>query len=199
MNQPQSNGVASTGTAKRLRLIVLVTILLLVYFISQHFGLAERFDPNAMRLYVASTGIVGVLVYLLLFCAGLVLSVPGILFMVVAGLAWGQLYGALIALLGANLAIIFSFTVVRRVQGEGFEADDVNNRIFKKMLQGLEKHPVRTVALLRCLISTAPGLNYGFAVSSITDRQHLFGTLIGTIIPVVSIVWVSDWLAMRLF
>ncbi|MBT8149600.1 MAG: VTT domain-containing protein, partial [Gammaproteobacteria bacterium] len=113
--------------------------------------------------------------------------------------AWGQLYGSLIALLGANLAIIVSFTIVRRFHGEGFEADDVNNRVFKKMLRGLEKHPVRTVALLRCLISTAPGLNYGFAISSITDRQHLLGTVMGTIIPVVSIVWLSDWLAGRLF
>ncbi len=152
-----------------------------------------------MRLAVGEMGVLGVVLYVLLFCAGLVLSVPGIIFMVVGGLAWGKFYGALVALLGANLAIIFSFTVVRRFHGEGFEADKVDNAFLKKMLHGLERHPVRTMVIARFFLSTAPGLNYGFALSSVSDRQHLIGTLIGTVVPVTSIVFFSDWLLLQLF
>ena len=157
----------------------------------RYFGIAERFDPEALRIVVDETGWLGVLIYLLLFCAALVLSVPGIIFIVARGLAWGSFYGTLVAWVGANFAIIFSFTVVRRFNGAGFESEDIANKYLKRLLHGFELYPIRTIIISRFFFSTAPGLNYGFALSSVTDRQHLIGTLIGTTVPVTSIVFLN--------
>ncbi len=178
---------------------MLLTLIFILYLLGRYFGISERFDPEALRVVVGETGLLGVLIYLLLFCAGLVLSVPGIIFMVASGLAWGGFYGTLVAWIGANLAIIFSFTVVRRFNGAGFESADITNKYLKRLLHGLELYPIRTIIISRFFFSTAPGLNYGFALSSVTDRQHLVGTLIGTTVPVTSIVFFSDWLAGQLF
>jgi len=184
---------------RRARLLMLLALLFILYLVGRYFGVAERFDPQALRVVVGETGWLGVLIYLLLFCAGLVLSVPGIIFMVASGLAWGGFYGTLVAWVGANLAIIFSFAVVRRFNGAGFESEDIVNKYLKRLLHGLEVYPIRTIIISRFFFSTAPGLNYGFALSSVTNRQHLIGTLVGTTVPVTSIVFFSDWLAGRLF
>ncbi|MGB5325390.1 MAG: VTT domain-containing protein [Pseudomonadales bacterium] len=187
------------STRKRKRLVVLLAVLLALIAIGQYFHLAERFEPAVLRGYIQALGIFGILLYLVLFCLGLLFSVPGILFMVTAGLVWGIFPGALIALAGANLAIIFSFTLVRRLNGAGFESESIKNALVRKMLAGLEHRPLRTIAVLRLLFSTAPGLNYGFALSAVSDRQHLVATLLGTIVPVIGIVFLSDWLAKVLF
>ena len=83
--------------------------------------------------------------------------------------------------------------------GAGFESEDIVNKYLKRLLHGLEVYPIRTIIISRFFFSTAPGLNYGFALSSVTNRQHLIGTLVGTTVPVTSIVFFSDWLAGRLF
>ena len=127
---------------RRARLLMLLALLFILYLVGRYFGVAERFDPQALRVVVGETGWLGVLIYLLLFCAGLVLSVPGIIFMVASGLAWGGFYGTLVAWVGANLAIIFSFAVVRRFNGAGFESEDIVNKYLKRLTNLLKQNPL---------------------------------------------------------
>lgn len=195
----EGQGAGNSQRGKRRRLIALCAILFGLFAIGYHFELEQRFDPLTLRNYIQGMGSIGVLLYLVLFCLLLLVSVPGMIFMIAAGMIWGSLYGSLVALLGANLAIHFSFYFVRKFQGAGFEADAVRNPFISRMLSGVERNPVKTVATLRFLVSTAPALNYGFALSSVSTRQHLLGTFLGSLVPVVAVVVFSERLFQWLF
>ncbi|MBT8138727.1 MAG: VTT domain-containing protein [Gammaproteobacteria bacterium] len=198
MTNPEAATSPATRSSRK-RLVILVVVLALLFSLGEYYNLAERFDPLALRDYIQSMGAMGIVLFLLLFCVMLLLSVPGMIFMVAAGLIWGNVQGSIIALLGVNLATAFSFLLVRRWHGSGFEAGAVRNKTMQRMLAGLEKRPVKTVAILRCLFSTAPALNYGFALSGLSTREHTIGTLVGSVLPVVGIVVGADWLLKTLF
>ncbi|NNC54774.1 MAG: TVP38/TMEM64 family protein [Pseudomonadales bacterium] len=198
MPDPELTSSAESRRSHK-RLIILVAVLAVLFALGEYYNLAERFDPLALRDYIQGMGALGILLYLLLFCVTLLLSVPGMIFMVAAGLIWGNVQGSIIALIGVNLATGFSFLLVRRWQGEGYEAEAMRNGMMRRMLSGLERSPIKTVAVLRCLFSTAPALNYGFALSSVSTREHMLGTLVGSVLPVVGIVVGSDWLLKVLF
>ena len=59
---PQSSRPISTK--RRARLLMLFVLLFILYLVGRYFGIAERFDPEALRIVVGETGWLGVLIYL---------------------------------------------------------------------------------------------------------------------------------------
>ena len=61
----------------------------------------------------------------------------------------------------------------------------------RRLLAGLDAHPVKSVALLRVLLQTLPALNYTLALSGLKFRNYLIGTLIGLplAIPMFTVGW----------
>ena len=182
---------------QRLRIALLLLGFGGLYLIARQSGFLDDLDPQQLRLTVQRWGVYGVLVYLLLFSLGLLLYIPGTLFIVTAGLAWGPEWGTLIAYLGTNIAIGFSFVVVRFVGGTPFETHD--HPLIEKLLKTLHARPVTNIAIMRLLMSTNAGLNYLMALSAVTFRQHTLGTLLGTPIPVALAVYFTEWFMRQVF
>lgn len=182
---------------QRLRLPLVIIALILLYLWARQSGILEDADPYRLRALVELWGIWGVSLYLALFCIGLFLYVPGLLFVVAAGLAYGRIGGIPIALLGANLAVTVSFLAVRFVGGTPFERH--SHPLLQKILGSLHASPITNIAILRLLFSTSPALNYLLALSAVTPRQHFLGTLIGTLAPVTITVYLTDRLVSLFF
>ena len=83
---------------QRLRLPALVVVLAGLYVLARQSGLLEDVDPHRIRAIVEQWGLYGVILYVVLFSVGLFLYVPGTLFIIAAGLAYGELWGVPIAL-----------------------------------------------------------------------------------------------------
>ena len=107
------------------------------------------------------------------------------------------LWGILIALLGANVAINASFFCVRMIGGSPLERQTAP--FIRKVIENLQASPILNVALLRLFFWTAPGLNYVLALSPIKALEHFLGTLLGTAIPVAVTVYLTDWLMLKMF
>ena len=182
---------------QRLRLPALVVVLAGLYVLARQSGLLDDVDPRRIRAIVEQWGLYSVILYVVLFSIGLFLYVPGTLFIIAAGLAYGKLWGVPIALLGVNIAINVSFLTVRLIGGTPFEQH--SHPFVGKLLKGLHASPVTNIAIMRLVFWTAPGLNYLLALSAVKPQQHFLGSLVGTIIPVTVMVYFTDWLMLKIF
>lgn len=190
---------ADQGSLKwqRARIPVLVTALLGLYFLARHSGILQDADPHQIRAIVEQWGLYGVVLYILLFSVGLFLYIPGTLFIIAAGLAYGHLWGVIVAMLGANVAVNISFFFVRLIGGTPFETH--RHPLVEKLLRGLHASPVINVSIMRLLVGTSPGLNYLLALSAIKPRQHFLGSCIGMVVPVGTVAYLADWLIVNMF
>jgi len=167
--------------AVRLALLVLLLGGLAVAGVAS--GLTETLSVASLRAWMVEAGALGIFGFLLLFALGTLLQVPGMVFVVAAALAWGQLGGGAIALAGAMLSVSSSFFLVRAVGGRLLA--DVDRPFVKRLLARLDRAPIRTVAALRLVLWVSPPLTYALALSRVPTRAHALGSILGLTLPVV--------------
>ncbi len=180
----------------KLRPLLLVALLIAAYFAIDASGLLEDANPEDIRNLVRSWGVAGVLLYFGLFTLGQIMHVPGIVFVIAAGLAYGPWLGWLIAMLGSLLAVSASFLVARKVGGSPLA--QVEKPHVKRLIGRLHGSPTRTIALLRLVLGSAPWLSYMLALTAVRYSQYLLGTAIGLVVPVFITTWFCDWLLQNL-
>ena len=146
-------------------------------------GVTDDLSVESLRAWLAEAGPAGVLGFFAAFALGTLLHVPGSLFIVAAALAWGQLGGGLIALVGAQLSVIFAFFFVRLLGGRLLA--EVERPLVRRLLARLDRAPVRTVAALRLLFWVSPPVTYALALSRVPARAHALGSALGLIPPVM--------------
>ena len=74
-----------------------------------------------------------------------------------------------------------TFYLVRIVGGRALT--EIKQPLLKRALGPLEKHPIRTVALLRAVLWFAPAVNYALGLSAIRYRDYIVGSAIGFLVP----------------
>ena len=162
------------------RLVGLVLMIVILVVIGRVSGLAEVIgSPERLQAAVESAGPWGVAILIGAFTLGLFIQVPGIVFATAAILCYGRLWGGLLAYFGAVIACSTVFTCVRAVGGSAL--DEIEKPWVRKILAQIDDHPLRTVTLLRLVFWSSPQLNYAFALSKVSFRHHLLGTMIGLI------------------
>ena len=167
---------------KMWRVLALVVVLGGLFAVGIATGVTDHLSVDVMRDAIVGAGALGVLMFIAAFAVGLLVQVPGMLFIGAAALAWGQGGGAVVGLAGAVIAVTASFIVVRSVGGKLL--DDVQKPWLRKIMAKLEARPVRTIALLRLVMWLAPPLNYALAMSGVTLRQYVVGSAIGLVVPI---------------
>jgi len=172
--------------SRKVRLAGLFIGLVVIYVVGHTTGLFERVSVKWIRQVVEASGPWGIVVYELVFVAGVMLFIPGMVFIVAGILAWGPIPGAPLALVGALLAIAISFQFYRTVGG-GDALSAIDKPFVKRILSQLEERPVRTVALLRLFFWASPPVNTAFALSNIDARAHFVGSVLA-MVPVVIVV-----------
>ncbi len=168
---------------RKVRLAGLFIGLAALYAVGHFTGLFERVSVKWIREVVLAAGPWGALVYEVAFVAGVMLFIPGMVFIVAGILAWGPMPGAPLALLGALLAIGISFQFYRTVGG-GDALSAIERPFMQRMLAQLDERPVRTVAFLRLFFWASPPVNTAFALSNIDARAHFVGSAFA-MVPVV--------------
>jgi uncharacterized membrane protein YdjX (TVP38/TMEM64 family) len=88
---------------------------------------------------------------------------------------------------------VITFLAVRFVGGDALRQFD--NRIAASLLGRLDAHPVGSIILLRTLFQTVPALNYTLALSGVSFRHYLAGTLLGLPLPIALYCLFFDFLA----
>lgn len=142
--------------------------------------LGQYLDPEWLRDYIQSFGPIAPLVYVLLYCIGPVLFVPGAILSVAGGLAFGALWGTVLTIFGATIGATLAFFVARYLGREFVER--LLKGKFKILDKASERHGFKIILFLR-LIPLVPfnALDYAAGLSRIRVRDYILGTLIGII------------------
>jgi len=174
------------------RLVLLAVLVVGFFVVARVTGLNAYLSTERIRAVTAAAGFWGPIVFVLIFCLGELVHVPGAVFVAAAVVAYGRATGGVLAFVGALAAVSVSFVVVRTIGGKPLAA--IRFSLARRILSHLEGHPVRTIFLLRLLLWMAPQLNYALALSSVRFRSYLFGTALGLLAPISGLVLLSDQL-----
>lgn len=174
----------SPAASRWLRIGALVVVLGGLAIAGVTSGVTRDLSVDAIRGWMLGAGAAGVLLFVAAFALGTLVQIPGMLFVAAAALAYGELAGAAVALVGAVISVATSFWLVRTVGGKLLA--EVDKPLMKRVLARLDRAPVRTVALLRLVFWVAPPLNYALALSNVSGRAYLVGSAVGLIVPVTA-------------
>ena len=166
-----------------LRLLALAVVLVGMVVAGHASGVTEGLTVDAVRARAQQAGPLGVVSFLVVFCVGELLHVPGLVFVAAGVLAYGQLQGGVIGFVGALLSVSFSFWVVRTVGGSALA--EIERPWIRRALARLESRPVLTVAILRTVFQMSPPLNYALALTPIRFGQYLAGSALGLVLPML--------------
>jgi uncharacterized membrane protein YdjX (TVP38/TMEM64 family) len=164
------------------RLVAVVLFLAVLVGAFELSGLRGHLDLAFLRQAIEAHRVGGVIVFVLLFCLGNLIQVPGWVFLAAAVLTLGRLWGGAVTYAAAVVACAVTFVIIRAVGGDALRA--LQGRIARRILGQLDARPVGSVALLRVLFQTAPALNYALAMSGVRFRSYLVGTLLGLPLPI---------------
>ena len=162
-----------------LRLSLLAVFLVGVYTIGRMTGLTSELTVDGIRESMRQAGVAGFFVFVATFCVGQLLYIPGFVFVMVAGLAYGPLWGAIASLIAANISVAVSFWIVRTIGGQPLKDMRINRPFLQKPLDHLEDRPVRSMIVIRLFLWAIPPVNYTLAMSGVSFRDYMMAAAIG--------------------
>src|SRR5215813_13991768 len=176
----------------RLRLIAALALALLLFGIGRALDLQQHLTVESLRATMASAGTAGAALYVIAFCLGELLHVPGLVFVAAGVLAYGPALGGPLAFLGAVASVSVSFWIVRAVGGRPL--GELQTRWVRRALAQLDARPIVTIALLRLVLILAPPLNYALALSQVSFAHYFLGSVLGLVAPIALAVTLFDYL-----
>ncbi|SKC90934.1 TVP38/TMEM64 family protein [Maledivibacter halophilus] len=173
--------VKEQGKKKDLgKLIIAVLVIAIGFFIAWKIGLVSKIqDVQAMQSFFKSFGILGYLVFVLVFIASCVFMLPGSMLTIIAGIAFGPIRGGIVSLLGATLGATAAFLVAKYVARGMIEDKIGKNEMFKKIDDGVEKNGTSFLILTR-LVPVFPFSfqNYAYGLTKINISTYFIVSLI---------------------
>lgn len=143
------------------------------------------FTPAALRDYIRSFGQLAVLVYIIAYALNTISILPPIAALsLAAGLAFGEVWGALYLMTGAMIGTSITF-MIGRYFGRGL-IEKISKGKFKDLEDRLANNGFMTVLFFR-VIPLVPYevLNYAGGLSKVKFRDYFFATSLGLIPGVI--------------
>jgi uncharacterized membrane protein YdjX (TVP38/TMEM64 family) len=178
------------------RLALVAAFFVALAVLVQMTGLRDHLSLAFLRAQFEGHVVQGLLLFALLFSLGSLVQVPGWIFLAAAVLTLGRVWGGAATLVAAIVSACVSFAILRGLGGDALR--ELPGRLAARAFAQLDAHPVRSVALLRMVMGTAPPLNLALALSGVRFRHYLAGSLIGLPVPIAAYTLFFD-AAARLF
>lgn len=163
-----------------MKLLVTVAIIAAVFLIAWQTGIVDYLkDVEAMQAWFEGFGVLGYIVFILVFIAVAVFMLPATLLTIVAGITFGPIKGALLALIGATAGAMVAFLVSKYVARNFFVEKFQDNRIFHKIDKGVEKNGISFLILTR-LVPIFPYnvQNYAYGITNLPFLKYSVVSLI---------------------
>jgi uncharacterized membrane protein YdjX (TVP38/TMEM64 family) len=176
---PLPSDSPTSGRNGKLAAVVAVLVVLLVAY---ELGVFEHLrDPAALAQSLVAMGAWGYVAFVVTYAAVQPFGVPGTIFVFGAALIWPWPIAFALSMIGTMAASIIGFSFARFVA-----RDWISSRIpaqFKKYDDALVRRAFVTVILMRLIFWMPPLLHAFFGVSKVRFWTHVWGSLIGYILP----------------
>lgn len=134
------------------KIIIAVAVLVALVVILKVTGVFDMLtieNLQNLKEWINSFGVVAPILYLVLYTIGGVAFLPGTPLALLAGIAFGPVWGSLLACTGATLGATLAFIVARYAARKMVEEWASKNEVFKKIDQGVEKQGWRMLMITR--------------------------------------------------
>ena len=150
----------------------------------------HQLDPATLDGWLASFGVLGPLVYVILYAIGTVAFVPGSLFALAGGVLFGPVWGSVLNLAGATLGASLAFLTARYLAGDW--ALRKAGGSLKKLMSGVEAEGWRFVAFVR-LVPLFPFnlTNYAFGLTRIGFLPYVITSFICMAPGAIAYTWLG--------
>ncbi|MEO7110091.1 MAG: VTT domain-containing protein [Polyangiaceae bacterium] len=179
MSLPTADTKATSGRNGKIAAVVAALVML---FVAYELGVFEQVrNPAALAKSLVAMGAWGYVAFVVTYAAVQPFGVPGTIFVFGAALIWPWPIAFALSMLGTMAASIIGFSFARFVA-----RDWISSRIpqqFKKYDEALVRRAFVTVILMRLIFWMPPLLHAFFGVSKVRFWTHVWGSLIGYIIP----------------
>jgi uncharacterized membrane protein YdjX (TVP38/TMEM64 family) len=169
------------------RLVLLAAFLAGLYAIGRMTGLNDELTVDRIRQSMGEAGVWGFVVFVATFCIGQLIYIPGIVFVVVSGLAYGPFWGSIASVIAGTISVAVSFFIVRTIGGQPLKSIHIKRPLLQKPLDRLEQQPLRSMIVIRFFLWAVPPVNYTLAMSGVTFRDYMIAAVIGMTPPFVAL------------
>jgi uncharacterized membrane protein YdjX (TVP38/TMEM64 family) len=159
-----------------LRVIVLAVASLGLMFIGRHSALSEYFSVEGLHKLILEAGAYGIALFVVLYALGILMNIPGVLYLFIGFMVYGEFNGFLIVYLASFVAVLVHFFFARFMAGEALA--EIKQPFIKKQLAKLQTHPIRTILVLRVIFYVSPPVNYALALSAVRTRDFILGSIV---------------------
>jgi len=188
---PES-GRGFRGAAPWLRPLIFLLVLAGLFIIGRALNLQEYLQEDRLRRIIASCGMWGPVVYLLVLTIAPSLLLPALPIIVAGGILFGPWGGVVYSILGASAASILAF-LVSRYLARDWVATKISGSKLAHLDNLVARHGWKIVVLTR-LIVVLPFflLNYAFGLTRINFLPYALATLFALLPSVIATVLVSS-------
>jgi uncharacterized membrane protein YdjX (TVP38/TMEM64 family) len=175
--------------------ILLIAAVVVIIIISAKLGVGERL--GALQDWIRSLGVLGPLVFTVVYAVATVAALPGSALSILAGAIFGPVLGVITVIFAATLGASLAFLVSRYLARSSIEKWLDGNEKFLKLDELTAKHGDIMVAITR-LVPIFPFnlLNYGFGLTRVSFRTYAVWSFVcmlpGTILYVVGSAAVAE-------
>ncbi len=178
----------------RVRRILLALVLVACIATGIWLAYTGRLTQAAIGGWVRSWGPWSAPAFVLAFTLGELVHLPGMLFVFVARAAYGGVVGYFLSYGAAIVAVTAPFLLVRGIRTQRERTWQPRWRFLRRLLDGVETHPIRSVVLLRLFLWISPPLDYALAFTSISLRDYVIGSAIGLAPCIAAVICGIGWL-----
>ncbi|HEX8171657.1 MAG TPA: TVP38/TMEM64 family protein [Thermoanaerobaculia bacterium] len=171
---------------------ILLAAALLVAFI-----LAVRLLPLGawvaqFQTWVRSIGVLGYVVYVLVYVLFCLLFLPASPLTFGAGAAFGFVGGTIVVIVGATCGAAASFLLARTSMRKRIESMTAQNAKFRALDRAISREGAKIVFLVRLApVFPFAYINFAFGLTGIRFLPYLAATFLGIIPATVAFVWIS--------
>jgi len=180
--------------SKLKRPLMLLSVLVGLAVLAAALELDQLLSADRLKALLADGGFSGLAIFTGAFSLGVLLYLPGMMFVGLAGWLYGPVGGPVVALVTGVVAVTISFAVYRTVGGKALSGAKGDSKIAAKMdkwLSRMKERPVMSVAALRLFFWVGPPLNTALALTDIRWRDYIVGSLLGLVLPVSIGAWIG--------
>ena len=139
-------------------------------------------DVSFMKEQVGKAGLLGYIVYIVLFVGLSLMVLPMTFLMFIAMLVFSPLEGIFLTYIATLISATCTFYIGRWMGGASLSG--IKNKFAQRAIAGAEKNPYRTIIILRTLMQLSPLIGYSLALTKISPQKFILGNIIGIIVPI---------------
>ena len=166
-------------SASRIKALLFVVFIITAILVFQFTPLKEYLHPQSIKNYLAATGSLAPLLFILAYAIGICLFLPATLFTGIGAVLFGASFGFLYNITGAMLGASAAFFIGRYL-GRDFAASLIGDRL-SKYDEKIAANGFTVTLYLRLLFFPFTPMNFGMSLTRISFAHYFWGTFFGII------------------